>query len=169
MPRRATATEHFDDLIRANEGDLLSFFQRRTTNGADAADAFGELLLIAWKRRSRIPSDPVSARMWLFVAARNVLQNNRRSAARASEALQRLADTMRTLVPEFSDDDDTIALRTALRELPPDDAELVRLIYWDGFRSHEAAAILGLNPSTARSRLAKTLDQLRRSFAVERC
>ncbi|WP_414693609.1 MULTISPECIES: sigma factor-like helix-turn-helix DNA-binding protein [unclassified Plantibacter] len=38
--------------------------------------------------------------------------------------------------------------------------------YWDGFKSSEAAEILGLNPSTARSRLAKVLHELHASLAA---
>ena len=169
MVARADRAARFDELIRANEHDLLSFLQRRTLNGADAADAFGELLLIAWRRRGTIPPDPVNGRMWLLVTARHVLSNHRRSAMRASEALQRLADTMRTLVPEFSEDDDGITLRAAVRALPADDAELIRLVYWDGFPVSEAASILGVNASTARSRLSRLLDRLRTAFTVDHC
>jgi len=81
--------------------------------------------------------------------------------------VQRLADTMRLLVPEFARDEDSVVLRAAIQDLPPEDAELMRLVYWDRFRSHEAAAILGLNPSTARSRIAKSLGELRRVFVVD--
>lgn len=52
-------------------------------------------------------------------------------------------------------------MREAIAALDPDDAELVRLVYWDGFRSNEAAAILGINPSTARSRLSRARQTLR--------
>lgn len=45
-------------------------------------------------------------------------------------------------------------VRAAIDTLAPDDAELLRLVYWDGLRSHEAAAVFGINPSTARSRLS---------------
>lgn len=154
----------FDRIISDNERDLLAYLQRRTTNGADAADAFGEMLLIAWKQRTKLPSDPVAARMWLFVVARNVLQNHRRSAIRASEGLRRLAETMRTLVPQPDDADDVIMLRAAVEQLPAADAELVKLVYWDGFTSAEAATILDLNPSTCRSRLARALRELRSTY-----
>lgn len=53
-----------------------------------------------------------------------------------------------------------VELRDAIASLPPAEAELVRLIYWDGFKSHEAAAILGINASTARSRLTRAKARL---------
>ena len=99
--------------------------------------------------------------MWLFATARNVTLNSRRTVSRQSAAVSRLVDEMQTLTTTFPTDRASMELREAIAALPRDDAELVRLIYWDGLRSHEAAEVLGLNPSTARSRLAKAKQQLR--------
>ncbi|WP_083709912.1 sigma factor-like helix-turn-helix DNA-binding protein [Leifsonia sp. ALI-44-B] len=52
-------------------------------------------------------------------------------------------------------------------KLKPDDAELIRLIYWDGFHSHEAAIVLGVSASAARSRLSKARATLRAELKVE--
>lgn len=156
-----TRTSAFDELIRRNEDDLSRYFQRRLLNSADAAEAFGELLLTAWKLRRRIPDDPTEARMWLFATARNVMLNSRRTVARRSAAVQRLADEMRATEPTFAPDGISTELREAIAALPADDAELVRLVYWDGLRSHEAARVLDINASTARSRLAKVRQHLR--------
>lgn len=161
MGSTTSQTSTFDELIRRNEDDLSRYFQRRLPNAADAAEAFGELLLTAWKLRRRIPADPVEGRMWLYATARNVTLNSRRSVARRSAAVQRLADEMHTSPPSSAMDDASIEVRAAIAALPTDDAELVRLVYWDGLRSHEAAAVLGVNPSTARSRLARAKQHLR--------
>jgi len=157
----------FDDRIRENEQDLLRYFQRRLANDADAAEAFGELLLIAWKLRRKLPPDPVAARMWLFATSRNVLLNARRSLARRSAATVRFVDEMRTRPATTETDELALQMREAIAALAPEDAELVRLVYWDGFRSHEAAAILGINPSTARSRLSRAKQSLRAALASE--
>lgn len=150
----------FEERIRDNEDDLLRYFQRRMLNNADAAEAFGELLLTAWKLRRKVPEDPTEARMWLFATARNVLRDSRRSLARRSAAVGRLISEMQTIAASTWDDA-AMEVRDAIARLPDDDAELVRLIYWDGLPSHQAAAILGINPSTARSRLSKAKQQLR--------
>ncbi len=104
--------------------------------------------------------------MWLFATARNVTLNSRRTAARRSAAIQRLADEMRPLSATFPADDESTDLRDAIAALPADDAELIRLVYWDGLRSHEAAQVLGLNPSTARSRLARARQHLRSTLGT---
>lgn len=161
MSRRDERVTAFENAVRVNEDDLLRYFQRRLINGADAAEAFGELLLIAWRVRRKLPGEPVQARMWLYGIARNVLGNSRRSIARRSQAVQRLADDMRGIDATMPSDETSVELRAAIDALAPEDTELVRLVYWDGLKSHEAAAVLGINPSTARSRLAVAKRRLR--------
>lgn len=149
-----------DELVRNNADDLLRYFQRRLLNDGDAAEAYGELLLTAWKLRRRVPADPTQGRMWLFTTAHNVLRDSRRKSARRSAAVERLVKDMR-LQSEPAQDDTALEVRDALDRLPDEDAELIRLTYWDGLASHEAAAVLGINPSTARSRLSRVKQELR--------
>lgn len=150
----------FDEVIRENEEDLLRYFQRRLINSADAAEAFGELLLTAWKISRKMPADRVEARMWLFGVAHKVLLTARRTLVRRSAALERFVDEM-SLVEQSPPDDSSFEIRDAIDRLADEDKELVRLVYWDGLRSHEAAAALGINPSTARSRLSRAKQHLR--------
>lgn len=137
----------------------MRYLQRRLTNGADAAEAFGELMLTAWRLRRKVPAEPTEARMWLFGIARNVVRDARRSLARRSAAVHRLVEGMQSQDAVW--DDSSADLRDAISRLPDDDAELIRLVYWEGFVSHEAAAVLGINPSTARSRLSRARETLR--------
>lgn len=157
MSRRSVL---FDEVVRENEDALLRYFQRRLTNSADAAEAFGELLLTAWRVSRKMPTDRVEARMWLFGVARKVLLTARRTLARRSVALERFMEEMRT-AEHPPVDDLSFEVRDAIDRLSDDDAELIRLVYWDGLRSHEAAAVLAINASTARSRLSKAKQQLR--------
>lgn len=155
-----------DGLVRDNADDLLRYFQRRLMNDSDAAEALGELLFTTWKLRRRVPTDPTQGRMWLFTTAHNILRNSRRTSARRSAAVERLANDMR-LSSAPTSDDTTSEVRDAIDRLPDEDAELVRLIFWDGLASHEAAAVLGINASTARSRLSRAKQQLRVALEEE--
>lgn len=155
----------FDSAIRENEVALLGYFQRRIFNAADAADAYSELLLTAWRSRRRMPEDATAARMWLFGVARNVSRNTQRTLARRSAAAQRFRDAVVDESPEA--DERGTELREAITLLSDQDAELIRLIYWDGFTSHDAAMILNINPSTARSRLATAKATLRMKLAQQ--
>ncbi|MBB2959045.1 sigma-70 family RNA polymerase sigma factor [Pseudoclavibacter helvolus] len=47
----------------ANAADLLSYFGRRVSIPADAADLLSETFVVAWRRIDHMPSDPEQARM----------------------------------------------------------------------------------------------------------
>lgn len=149
-----------EDALIANEADLSRYFRRRMASSADADDVYGEFLLTAWKSRRKTPESLADARLWLFGIARNVLMNSTRAATRRKSAGDRLASSVRD---EFRplELEAVLDVRAAVASLAPDAAELVRLIYWDGLSSHEAAHVLGINPSTARSRLSEAKRRLR--------
>lgn len=157
-------TNAFEERVANTEADLLRYLQRRLLNAEDAADAFSETLLAAWRQRRKMPSDHEEARMWLFGIARNVLRSTRRSGARRSAATQLLADAIRT---GATDPADHTAVHDAIGSLPDEQAELVRLTYWDGFTSAEAGTLLGISASAARSRLALARAALRQQLQDE--
>lgn len=134
-------------ILEATAPDLLHYFERRERN--DAADLLAETLLVAWRRVDDLPDDEVQARMWLFGVARTVLLGHARDMARRS----RLADRLRELpAPVANDTDRALDVRAAIAKLSEADAELVRLVHWEGLTLAEAATVVGCNASTARGR-----------------
>lgn len=148
-------------LLEATAPELLRYFERR--DRADAADLLGETLLVAWRRAKDIPADPLEARMWLFGVARTVLMGHARDTARRL----RLADKLREMAPSAATDPDgALDVRAAIAALPPDQAELVRLVHWEGFTVAHAASIMGLNASTARGVYQRAKSALRESLGA---
>lgn len=162
MPVRSArkSDRRLEDALVANEADLSRYFRRRMASFADADDTYGEFLLTAWRSRRKTPESLEDARLWLFGVARNVLMNSTRAAIRRKNAGDHLTSSLRD-EPLPIELDAALDVRAAVASLDPDAAELVRLIYWDGMRSHEAAQVLGINPSTARSRLSEAKRRLR--------
>lgn len=142
------------EAVRANAGDLLAYFQRRLDHPEDAADALGEVLLVAARRQHLLPDDPVQARMWLFGIAQRVRLNAARSARRRAALFLKLRDELWTSPGAEDRTDLQDQVREALATLPPKQAELVRLVHWDGFSITEASRIVGISPSAGRSRYA---------------
>ena len=62
------------------------------------------------------------------------------------------------------DDQRTIEVRDAVSRLTPELRELVGLIHWDGFSISDAAGIIGIPASTARTRYQVARKQLARSL-----
>lgn len=150
------------DNISLNAADLLAYFEYRS-RGAEAADLLSETMATAWRRIDAMPDDITEARMWLFGIARNVLAN----AERAAQRRWKLADKLRAhlvTAPPPEDDQRTIEVRDAVSRLAPDLRELVGLIHWDGFSISDAASIIGIPASTARTRYQVARQQLAQSL-----
>jgi RNA polymerase sigma-70 factor (ECF subfamily) len=62
--------------------------------------------------------------------------------------------------------DDEAQVRAAIGALPDDLAELVRLVYWDGFSIEQAASHLGVPASTLRGRHARAKRALRDALDI---
>lgn len=122
-------------------------------------------MLTAWKKIHKMPEASERQRMWLFVIAAHTLSNYRRSASRRLELTERLRQHAAASAPA---PENTYAVRDAVLRLHQAQRELVMLIHWDGFSIVEAAEILGLNPSTARSRYAAARELLRDALVDEK-
>lgn len=148
-------------LVEAEGPDVLAYFERRVRPVEDAADLFGEVLVVASRRASDLPSDDHEARLWLFGVARNILANHRRGAHRRLAATGRLrTEVIRVHRIAQAPSEADARVREAVSALPDDLGELVRLVHWDGFGIGEAGRLLGINPSTARGRYARARDLL---------
>ncbi|WP_181135703.1 sigma-70 family RNA polymerase sigma factor [Rathayibacter sp. AY1E2] len=149
--RRSDQDAALESLHAANAADLLSYFGRRVTVPADAADLLSETFIVAWRRIEQLPADPERARMWLFGVARRVHSNAARGAIRHDDLTQKLRQHFDAHRPDPVGAD-TLDICTALDALPENQSELIRLILWDGFTLPEAATILRISESTARGR-----------------
>ncbi len=151
--------------LRANQDDILAYLLRRVDNREDAADLFGEAYLTAWRKRRSMPDTDEAARKWLFVVARNTLLNHYRTSKRRRAITAELRDDLRSAEPEDATAQ-ALEVRAAIAALAPAQAELVRLIHWEGFSVADAGELLGVGPSTARSRYATARAELQKLLAL---
>lgn len=162
----ADPRDRLERLASAEAEALLAYFIRRVPNREDAADLLGETLLALARRPDRIPDDLEGARRWAFGIARTVLRAGRRSfgirTARDAAAAEHLRDVALGRIREVGGQVDTEqrAVREAMRTLPERDRELLMLVHWEGFSIEEAAALVGIPGSTARTRLARARQAL---------
>ena len=168
-PRRSTHERTAEDravaLVEANAADVLAYLQRRTSSPEDAADVLGDALVVAWRRIADLPQDDERARMWLFVTARGALSNHHRGRRRASGLTERLREEVAAQVRTAGagvQDEVADVVRAAVEQLPAAQRELVTLVHWDGFTLAQAAEVVGVPASTARSRYAAARADLAR-------
>ena len=155
-------------LVEANAADVLAYLQRRTASPEDAADVLGDVLVVAWRRIGDLPQDEERARMWLFVTARGALANHHRGRRRAHGLTARLREEVAAQVRTAAagvHDQVAGAVREAIEQLPAPQRELVTLVHWEGFTLAQAAEVVGVPASTARSRYAAARADLARRLA----
>lgn len=161
-----TASERdFAALYSETRDQILGYLLRRCGQPEDAAELLGEVYLVAWRRRHRLPAGD-DARLWLYGVARNVLANDRRGKLRRNNLGQRLRSEILSsdLVvpgPENSDPDLLPALRAGLARLSDDDRELILLAAWERLEPAEIAATMGISAGAVRTRLYRARTRLR--------
>lgn len=145
----------FDALCAAFHGPLTSYLARLTGDRALADDLTQETLLRAYRALPRAPRD-AGLRPWLYRIATNLARSHFRRqrllrwlplgvgpdepaderAARRAEALDQRA-----------------AIEAALRQIGPGHASVLLLRHYQGLSLEETAAVLGITPNAAKTRL----------------
>lgn len=76
-------------------------------------------------------------------------------------------DNINRVLGQEKDIDTKTDVQIALGRLQPKDRMIVTLCVVEGYKSHEVAAIMSMNPSTVRSRLNRSLAKMREYLEVE--
>jgi RNA polymerase sigma-70 factor (ECF subfamily) len=162
LTRSVREPQAFEPLVSRHSPALHRYFSRRAPGVAD--DLLAELWLQAFTARTTFDAGRGTSRTWLFGVARNVLAAHWRR--------HRNEDT--GVPPEAGSDDpwhavdqrlDAAAvaplIRATLAGMPSVERELLLLIAWEQLTPTEAAAVVGIPPGTARSRLHRARARLR--------
>lgn len=156
----------FDRLFGDHHQSIYRYCVRRL-GPTDAEDATAEVFAVAWRRIDEMPDGAVT-RSWLFGVAYRVVGNQFRSVRRRANLTRRMVAQQAIDTP-FPGSGDPVADRVleALSLLKFDDAEVLRLSFWDGLSRHEIAEVLRVRENTvdqrlfrARARLRAQLDKL---------
>jgi RNA polymerase sigma-70 factor (ECF subfamily) len=163
-----TRAARMRDAFGSNAQDILRYLDRRVPVAEDAADLMAETMLVAWRRNTRLPADPEEARMWLFQIAKYTLLNYQRGRRRHIAAAKILRPSVAQTVPSADEQnlDDREDVRQAIESLPQDQAEVIRLVHWDGFTVAGVARLIGTAEPTVRGRYNRALERLRTHFDI---
>lgn len=167
-----TQTRHDPGETLPDEAEFTRFYEvaypgiarylMRRGAGEETADLASETFIVAWRRRGQWQRLNSEKRMaWLYGVARKVLANARRSADRKPTS----GEPGEASASESDHTDFTIvqlAVANALAQLADDDAELIRLIAWEGLSPADAAGVLGCKPGTATMRLHRARKRLKK-------
>jgi RNA polymerase sigma-70 factor (ECF subfamily) len=151
----------FEQLYALHAGAVRGYAMRRC-EPETADDVVADVFLVAWRRRSELPEDPLP---WLLGIARRVLANHARSQSRRVRLQDRLAAEPTATESPAQADGESARLSAALARLSERDRELLLLMAWEGLELRQAAEVLGVRPNTlavrfhrARRRLSAALE-----------
>jgi RNA polymerase sigma-70 factor, ECF subfamily len=156
---RTLDAEGFGALLDRETPVLLAAARAVLLDDADAQDVVQTTLELAWRHRSTL-RDPAAGRGWL-------LRIQMREAFRWRRRLGRLvrldAGVVEIPGPSVAPAD-TVAIRDALRRLPPRVRAAVVLHHMVGLPVAEVAGALGTSPNTVKTQLRVGLGRLRKEL-----
>lgn len=155
-PREA----RFEALVDEVMEPVRRYLTRRAPHPLSTDDVLADTLLVCWRRLDEVP-DP--ALPWVYGVARHCLANAERGARRQRRLLAKVSvlDPPPETVPEPAEDPRAEAVRTAITQLRPVEAELIRLWAWEELAPAEIAVTLGITPNAASIRLHRAREHLR--------
>lgn len=146
---------------------LKAYLRRQGCDPGAADDLVQEVMLLVWRRAETYDPAQASASTWVFTVARN----------------KRIDALRREQRPEIDPDDPALLpdpvpaadhrveslqagsrLRAALRALPPEQAELLRLAYFEDKPHSAISEERGIPLGTVKSRLRLAMDRLRKAM-----
>lgn len=154
--------EAFDELVGRWQKRLWHYAFKVTGSESAAWDIVQETWYGIIKGIRKIEDVSVFPR-WAFRIANNKctdwLRRQRRQQQLNNELTKR---TKNESNKKQNSDEKTESLRAAIEKLPPDRRALLTLRYHEGFDISQIAEILRVPEGTVKSRLHRTLDQLRK-------
>lgn len=133
---------------------LLAYASALLRDPSAAEDVLHQVFLNLLRGRATAMDDP---KAYLFRAVRNTALNHIRGQAREVE----LGENAVWLESGDGSRETSMALQSALRQLPAEQREIVVLRTWGQLTFEEAAAVVGVSPNTAASRYRYGIEKLK--------
>ena len=153
----------FATLFRRYAGRIRAFLVRSGIAPAEAEEGVQEVMLSVWRNAAGFDPARAGAATWLYAIARNRrvdMLRRRRPEPDPNDPLFRPdpdSDGASSAMAAARDD----ALRAALAALSPDQADVVRMAFYDGLTHAQIAAMTDLPLGTVKSRLRLAMQRLR--------
>lgn len=163
------ATERSDEAFRRLFEEfgprVRSFMMRQGADPALAEELAQETLLAVWRKAGLYSAEKGSPTTWIFTIARNL----RADHIRRRRAWQELTEEQAASIPsEEAGPDDMVSERqrrarvqAVLKELPPEQIQVVTLAFIEGLPHGEIAERLSLPLGTVKSRIRLAYQKLR--------
>ncbi len=157
----------FEVIFDRHAGAAFSLAYRMCGRRSVAEDVVQEAFLSLWRSGARYDRARGSVRSWVLSVVHNrAIDVFRRQSVRDSRDVHDDGIAERMPAEEYTDreverKDEAQHVRSALRELPKDQRQVIELAYFGGFTHSQIADMLGLPPGTVKGRMRLALTKLR--------
>ncbi len=159
----------FATLFRALAPRVKGFLLRSGADASTAEDLTQETLVMVWRKSGTFDASRAGVATWVFTIARNLwIDQCRRSSAPAAHQQRTgwLADLPHPTsasdgVESVLDEQRRDRVRTVLTSLPHEQAETVRMAYFNEATHEQIASRLGIPLGTVKSRIRRAISALR--------
>ena len=163
--------EAWEALLLVHGGDILHVARHVLRDEALAEDAMQEALLLIRDRADQFKgSDDAAARAWILriacTAALQMLRKRRGDRAREDRMVQARASTVEPREDSALRHETLLAVNAELAHLPEADRLPLVLHYYAGLSYPELAAALACPEGTAKARVSRGVEKLRRRLAL---
>lgn len=148
---------------------LNAYMRKLGSDATQAEELVQEAMLLVWRKATSFDPAKASASTWIFTIARNKRIDALRKAKRpefdpTDPALAGFGGGSEEARDADVSGQDSRALEAAIATLPAEQADLLRLAYFEDKAHGEIARVRGLPLGTVKSRLRLALEKLRRQL-----
>ena len=179
--RLRRSRQAFEELVRRYERELYSYLRRYLSDDTMAEDVFQATFLQLYLKAEQF-EEGRKVRPWLYTIATNqaidAQRRNRRHkmvsldrrghSPEGQESVGSLLDLLTSREPEATDNLETDERRQwvqqAIAQLPDPLREAVLLVYYQGLKYREAAAVLDIPVGTVKSRMHAAILKLNEAW-----
>jgi len=150
---------------------IKSYLMRTGSAEAEADEIAQEVMIVLWRKADTFDPATSGAVAWIFTIARNLRIDAVRKGRRTERVLQNIEAEYRPEPIEgtdvaFSRNQEAGHVEHALRRLPAQQSEIIRLSFLEERPHSEIAALLGIPLGTVKSRIRLAMNRLRELLDV---
>jgi RNA polymerase sigma factor (sigma-70 family) len=163
--------EAFSSLFAHYAPRIKSYLMRQGANPASAEELSQEAMLSVWRKADRFDPAKASAGTWIFTVARNLRIDALRKERRPSFDPQEPAFVPEAEMSPYAAvevDETRVKIKAAIADLPVEQAEVIRLSFYQDKPHAEIAEELGLPLGTVKSRLRLAMRRVRAALGEEK-
>jgi RNA polymerase sigma-70 factor (ECF subfamily) len=164
LKQQDALAELYDQTCSLLNGLLIRILERPE----DAEEALADVYMKAWKNADKYSPDRGSVQSWLVIMARSIaIDRIRQKRAQPNMSTFDFESSIEFVSQSASPEEETGAaqrqrqMQRVLRELPPEQRQVLLMAFFGGLSHSELASKLGQPLGTVKSRIRAALQRLR--------